>query len=351
MGRPGLTGQNARLMALESALWPRLWDYWHAVSYCADVGAEPVAGRLLGVPIVLARLGGQLTCLHDLCVHRGTPLSLGWVSGDALTCAYHGWRYRADGACVHIPARPNGVIPRRARVRAYQVSEKYGLIWICLGEPCAPVPEFPEYGDLAYRVIFMPPVRWKCSAARQTENFIDQAHFPWVHEGILGDRAHPESIEADIHRHGEELRYEYTDRPNPMHPLPHRRVYRLHRPFTIHQRKVRTGDDVEASFSPVCPESAGESTGFLIIARNFPLNPVEEAQRYKLDVLIQTQDQRIVEAQRPEELPIDLSAELHIKGPDTVAVAYRRLLAELGVDADASPVSIGSTEAASRQAQ
>jgi hypothetical protein len=37
-----------------------------------------------------------------------------------------------------------------------------------------------------------------------------------------------------------------------------------------------------------------------------------------------------------EELPIDLAAGLHIKGPDVVAFAYRRLLAELGFDADAA---------------
>jgi hypothetical protein len=150
-------------------------------------------------------------------------------------------------------------------------------------------------------------------------------------------RAHPESIDADIERHEEELRYECVDRPNPMHPLPHRCIYRVHRPFTIHQRKVRSGEDnVEVSFSPVCLVSAAESTGFLIVARHVPLDPAEEARRYQLDVLIQAQDQRIVEAQRPEELPIDLAAELHIKGPDAVAVAYRRLLAGLGADAEAT---------------
>lgn len=145
-------------------------------------------------------------------------------------------------------------------------------------------------------------------------------------------------VDADIERHGKELRYEYVDRPNPMHPLPHRRIYPVHHPFMIHQRMVRSGErDVEVSFSPACPVSAGESTGFLILARNFPLDPAEEARRYQLDVLIQAQDQRITAAQRPEELPIDLPAELHIKGPDVFAVAYRRLLAEFGADAAADP--------------
>lgn len=46
-----------------------------------------------------------------------------------------------------------------------------------------------------------------------------------------------------------------------------------------------------------------------------------------------TQDQRIVEEQRPEEVPVDLSEELHVKGPDAIAIEYRRFMAELGVSA------------------
>ena len=37
----------------------------------------------------------------------------------------------------------------------------------------------------------------------------------------------------------------------------------------------------------------------------------------------------VVESQRPEELPIDLSEELHIKGVDRVSIDYRRWLGEI----------------------
>ena len=51
-------------------------------------------------------------------------------------CAYHGWRYGMTGACTRIPALPaERPIPARARVDAYRVEERYGLIWACLGEP------------------------------------------------------------------------------------------------------------------------------------------------------------------------------------------------------------------------
>ena len=45
--------------------------------------------------------------------------------------------------------------------------------------------------------------------------------------------------------------------------------------------------------------------------------------------VIFAQDRVIVESQRPEELPVDLSEELHLKGPDGGTLQYRRMLREL----------------------
>jgi hypothetical protein len=42
------------------------------------------------------------------------------------------------------------------------------------------------------------------------------------------------------------------------------------------------------------------------------------------------QDQRVVESQRPEQVPFDLAAELHLRF-DAVAVAYRRAMREQGL--------------------
>jgi hypothetical protein len=47
------------------------------------------------------------------------------------------------------------------------------------------------------------------------------------------------------------------------------------------------------------------------------------------EALILDQDRPIAESQRPEELPVDLSEELHIAGPDRASISYRRRLAEL----------------------
>src|SRR5437867_4939219 len=95
---------------------------WHPVAY-ADVITAPHATTLLGEPLVLWRdARGAVHAFRDVCVHRGTALSLGRVDGNEIVCAYHGWRYGADGACTAIPqlAEPTRV-PARARGRVCRV--------------------------------------------------------------------------------------------------------------------------------------------------------------------------------------------------------------------------------------
>src|SRR3954453_15173476 len=94
---------------------------WHPVAYADALTDAPLRVRLLGEDLVLWRdSGGTAHALRDLCIHRGTALSLGRVVEDQLMCPYHGWRYGADGRCTHIPqlADPTRV-PGKARVDAF----------------------------------------------------------------------------------------------------------------------------------------------------------------------------------------------------------------------------------------
>ena len=44
------------------------------------------------------------------------------------------------------------------------------------------------------------------------------------------------------------------------------------------------------------------------------------------------EDRPIVETQRPEEVPLDLAEELHLREPDGPAVVYRRFLKNMGIE-------------------
>src|SRR5438094_5977642 len=165
-----------------------LRSFWYPVAATDELGPAPLATRLLDQRIVVYRAGERLVAFEDLCIHRGTPLSLGWIENDNLICAYHGWTYAPDGACARIPSLPaNRGIPRKARATSYHVAQRYGLIWVCLDKPRAPIPDLPQLEDPSYYTFFNGALEWNTSAARMVENFIDISHFPFVHPGLLGD--------------------------------------------------------------------------------------------------------------------------------------------------------------------
>jgi phenylpropionate dioxygenase-like ring-hydroxylating dioxygenase large terminal subunit len=68
------------------------------------VGAV-IAARDGARPVAVARLGtGRLVVVDDVCPHDGGRISDGYVEGDRLVCARHGWELVAcDGRCVRAP--------------------------------------------------------------------------------------------------------------------------------------------------------------------------------------------------------------------------------------------------------
>src|SRR6185436_16732601 len=146
---------------------------WHPVAYGADVGAAPRASMLLGEALALWRdSSGAAHDFRDLCIHRGTALSLGCVEGDEIVCAYHGWRYGVDGRCTAIPQLDDPTrVPAKARVAAYRCQERYGVIFVALDEPRWPIPDLPELEETGWKTVFCGPYTWNAEASRQIENF------------------------------------------------------------------------------------------------------------------------------------------------------------------------------------
>ena len=324
----------------EARLYRALRRSWHPVMYSDELGAEPRQVVLLGEEIVLVRLGGQVRAFPDLCVHRGTPLSLGWVEDDQLRCAYHGWTYAADGVCTAIPARHGRNIPSRARLRPIRITEDHGLIWLALDEPRFSIPTLPEFGDPKFHILKVPAYDWRCGVARRVENFIDFAHIAWVHDGSIGDRSRPEVPEHDVRREGGELRWEATliEPPNEKldpalaeGPVYSQNAWRLFVPNTVWFHQVMPGDHHWVVYIAVSPIGPKHCRTFTFMARNYDFDEDDEKYiRFQLEIA--EQDRIVTEAQKPEELPVDLSAELHIRGVDKVSVEYRKWLVDLVKD-------------------
>ena len=207
-----------------------LRKYWHPVALAAKVRDKPVPVTVLDENLVLFRHGAGISAFKDLCIHRGAPLSLGWIDGSELVCAYHGWRYDSAGACVRIPSLPEGkAIPRKAATPSYLVEERYGLVWVCLtDEPAAPLPEYAAYGDSSMATILYKEFVWEANAARICENVLDFTHLPWVHDGMLGSRDHSiyPHVQPETYENG--LTYALPDERNDSV-----RHYQVYAPFTV----------------------------------------------------------------------------------------------------------------------
>ena len=314
---------------------PVLINDWHPVTSLKELAAKNILGtRLLGEDIVVWRVEGQIMAWQDLCVHRGVRLSLGQVvEGDKLECPYHGWTYDTSGKCIRIPAHPEQLPPKKAVVKTYQARERYGLVWVSLGQPAHDVPPFPEWADPTFRKILCGPYQIKAGGPRIIENFLDVGHFPFVHENILGVRERPEieEYEADIGPGGVIARGVRVYQPDPYGTGRGDTVsytYRAFRPLTAYFMK----ESAEAGFSiflMVTPHETLESSAWMWMAMNYGHEtPEQELIDYQDEIF--SQDRPIVQSQRPELLPLDLQAELHLRS-DRTAIAYRKWLNELGL--------------------
>jgi len=274
-------------------------------------------------------------------VHRGTALSLGRVEGDEIVCAYHGWRFGVDGVCTKIPQLPDATrVPARARVTAHRSQERYGLVWVALETPRWPLPEVPELESPAWRMVRTGPFAWVCNASRQVENFTDFGHFAFVHPGLLGDPDDAVVVAHVVRTEEQVLRYELgrPDMPNtgefPVFAAearkePTRRTrYALHLPYTIVEHIDWGGPDGMVYFFAAQPVADDRCVGYCLVARNYNLDqPDDVIQAFERTIF--AQDQRVVESQRPDQVPFDLAAELHLTF-DAVAVAYRRAMRAQG---------------------
>ncbi len=316
---------------------------WHPVARADALLAGPIRSRLLDEELVLWRDStGQARVMSDLCIHRGTALSLGRVSGDEIVCPYHGWRYGTDGRCVAIPqlADPTRV-PAKARVPAYRCEERFGLVWAALDEPRFPFAAVPEFGASDWQWIPCGPYSWRTDSSRQIENFTDFGHFPWLHPGLLGDPERPVVPAHTVDTVAHVLHYsivrpeapntdEFPVFANDVSEVPERRSrYELHLPYTIVLRVGWGGERGMIYLFVSQPVGPSDCTGFLVIGRNYDHDqPVEILQRFE-DVIFE-QDRAVAESQRPERVPFDLADELHLAF-DAVAVAYRRAMRAQGL--------------------
>jgi vanillate O-demethylase monooxygenase subunit len=179
-----------------------LKNMWYVGAWAHEVTRDPLQRWMLDEPLVFYRTeAGESVVLDDRCPHRFAPLSIGRVVGDAIECGYHGFTFNPDGNCILMPGLEK--TPPKVCVRSYPVAEKWGWIFVWMGEADqadeALIPDYhwlddPEWvgkgGTMHvegnYRLLF--------------ENLMDLTHAKFLHKTTLSTDSvteFPVKVEAD----------------------------------------------------------------------------------------------------------------------------------------------------------
>jgi phenylpropionate dioxygenase-like ring-hydroxylating dioxygenase large terminal subunit len=310
--------------------------HWHPVCTSSAIPAGKLcAAILLETRIVVWRsVSGVLQAWPDQCPHRGAALSLGCVKGETLQCGYHGWQFGATGQCTHAPATPTQVPAAQIR-QIYEVVEAYDMIWVKLVPGALAAPPFPEYAKAHLRKVHCGPYEVETSAPRIVENFLDMAHFGFIHEGILGDTQHTEVPHYevnpfdDVRGQGIVATQCFAWQPKSNATINTGSMveytYRVPAPFTAVLTKIPAAQSgfEEAIALFVSPLSEEKSRVWFVLAMNDHASTDETLRAFQNTIF--AQDKPIVESQTPKRLPLNLRAESHGTA-DKMSSAYRRYL-------------------------
>ncbi len=315
---------------------PVLLNDWHVLAKASDVQpGSLLKARLMETDLVVWRSqSGQVQVWHDRCPHRSVRLSAGRVEEDTLVCLYHGLAYDTTGRCVKVPAHPGYTAPKQACAHTYAVKEQYNLIFVCLGEPCQDVPPFPEWEDPSYRFYTTGPYVVKSNGYRTIENFLDAAHFPFIHEGILGDPSKPEVEDYDVTITDEGV---YAKDVRVWQPDPYGTGvgdyvyydYWAFRPLTAYLRKLNPNGDCLALLYSVTPIDEENCVAWMSGALNYG-GQISQADIMAFQDKIVLQDVGNLESHSPMKLPLDLQTEFHLPS-DRASLMYRKWLKQLGI--------------------
>jgi phenylpropionate dioxygenase-like ring-hydroxylating dioxygenase large terminal subunit len=266
---------------------------------------------------------------------------------------------------VRIPANLEGrPIPKKARVDSYPVQEKYRFVWVFLGdlpeEERPPIPNWDEhFNDPSLRAVegqFL----WNANYERVMENGCDIAHTPWVHGAAFGNRDEPEveeyepvltpwSAEATVRLNppARNVRglWKWIYRKEPQDIVTSTSWF-LPSLNKIHVR-LPMGDMI--IYDTNVPIDENTTLTKFVAFRSFFTGAWADRDAVRRTLRIFVQDQAVVEGQRPELLPHDISGELHMRS-DAMSVAYRRRRQELldqgwGIESDRVVGSGPRTEA------
>ncbi|TPL72293.1 Rieske 2Fe-2S domain-containing protein [Mesorhizobium sp. B2-3-15] len=159
-------------------------NFWYPTWRLDQPAETPTKVDLVGEPIVVFGSGDSVGAVRGRCPHRGADLSKGFVQGNALVCPYHGMRFGPDASCAQ--KVEGGPSVRLVQSRLLNLQKDRFFLWASPSTAHHDMMRVAEHIDITKRYFIGGPMFWSASAPQMVDNFLDVAHFPFVHKETLG---------------------------------------------------------------------------------------------------------------------------------------------------------------------
>lgn len=220
------------------------------------------------------------------------------------------------------------------------------MVFIAIDHPITPPPTVHAADDPSFQIGDLPVITTRGSAALLADNFLDVAHFPFVHADTFGSHTEREvpvfRVERDGFAFSAIYEHEFSNREDPgvadgIRPLLQRRrlTYRYSAPFHLELEiefldaggsnvigffLTPEDDDTVRIYSTLWRNDLGGSTERMQEAVDFEMAVIAE------DLRIQSRYERL-------SMPLDVACEVHTRA-DRTTTQLRRVLSDFVQTAD-----------------
>ncbi len=174
-------------------IFARSWQFAGKADDLGDLTPMTVLPGVLDEPVVIVKTSEWITCLSNVCTHRGKILVEGPCSADLIRCRYHGRRFALDGRMISMPEFDDVEdFPSEAdNLTKLPFAEVGGFLFTSV----APLTGFSEWIDGVEHLFDAAPTSGLAMTARREyeinahwalycENYLEGFHIPYVHKGL-----------------------------------------------------------------------------------------------------------------------------------------------------------------------
>jgi choline monooxygenase len=174
-------------------IFARSWQLIGAANQVKNLKPFTILENFLDEPVLIARTGGKLNCLSNVCTHRGKILIESECKAGGIRCGYHGRRFDLTGKFISMPEfdEAKNFPSEKDDLPKIPFEIWNDFLFVSLN-PIAPLEEFLAFPPEKLEMLKLENLKFvsakdyevKAHWALYCENYLEGFHIPFVHHGL-----------------------------------------------------------------------------------------------------------------------------------------------------------------------